>query len=415
MAALINFINDDDWTKLTVDGEDYYYYYYNYKLKPDQVTSKLLDKVTFNKLINASNTCIDNVEEGVLTRICNSNGEGYDGATYTLTLTVETLQYNKYENVWNADINILSEKPLPASQYLIENAMNPSTITSYNDENADKGKMFVFTHGEGDSNSTEARYIGDVPNNYVKFNCDDNNNCEVWRIIGVFDVEREIDDEENPGQKKIITEQRIKLVRHAALPSSVKWDTYDRYGRNDWSQSSLMTLLNGNYYNNVGNASTYGLKDSAREMINDSVFYLGALNYISSENFGSTEQIYELERGNTVCGSCNNDASKLRWQGNVALMYISDQYMMFAKGVSDNCYNNPYSCNEFSKSWGYYLNWFIISYSYDGGYSFRVVNGGGLRLDYNSNNNYARPVVYLDADVVIKEGTGEVGSPYIFK
>ncbi|MBQ9318519.1 MAG: hypothetical protein IJR82_02685, partial [Bacilli bacterium] len=38
VAALINFINNDDWTKVEVDGENYYYYYYNYKLAPGETT-----------------------------------------------------------------------------------------------------------------------------------------------------------------------------------------------------------------------------------------------------------------------------------------------------------------------------------------------------------------------------------------
>ena len=54
VAADIHWINEDDWTKVTIDGEDYYYYYYNYKLAPGETTSKLLDKVTFNPLINAT-------------------------------------------------------------------------------------------------------------------------------------------------------------------------------------------------------------------------------------------------------------------------------------------------------------------------------------------------------------------------
>ena len=64
--------------------KDYYYYYYNYKLAPEETTSKLLDKVTFNPLINATASCSDTVVDGVLRRTCNSSGAGYDGATYKL-------------------------------------------------------------------------------------------------------------------------------------------------------------------------------------------------------------------------------------------------------------------------------------------------------------------------------------------
>ena len=54
VAALINYINNSDWTRVNVANEDYYYYYYNYKLAPSETTSELLNKVTFNPLITAN-------------------------------------------------------------------------------------------------------------------------------------------------------------------------------------------------------------------------------------------------------------------------------------------------------------------------------------------------------------------------
>lgn len=54
---------------------------------------------------------------------------------------------------------------------------------------------------------TDYRYIGSSPNNYVTFN------DEVWRIIGVFDV----DD----GTGKV--EKRIKIIRDNAI-GSYSWD-----------------------------------------------------------------------------------------------------------------------------------------------------------------------------------------------
>ena len=70
-----------------------------------------------------------------------------------------------------------------------------------------------------DGTSTGIRYRGENPNNYVYFNCEDTYNdisygednydyenaCEVWRIIGVFDVDN--------GKGNV--EKRVKLVREA--------------------------------------------------------------------------------------------------------------------------------------------------------------------------------------------------------
>ena len=198
------------------------------------------------------------------------------------------------------------KKPHPDTQFLTENATNPHTITSYNDVNADKGKMFYFTHtlnegAENEKTVNETRYIGNEPKNYVKFNCDeDGKNCETWRILVVFDVEREVDDEENLGQKKTITEQRMKLVRE----SSIKNDYWDTAEKNDWTTSTLKTYLNTDYYNS--------LQTTAKSMIDEAKYYLGAVSYNSG--FGTTEKIYGEERGTTVCGACNGDESKLIWQ-----------------------------------------------------------------------------------------------------
>ena len=47
--------------------------------------------------------------------------------------------------------------------------------------------MWAFTHEATEQlkATTDYRYIGANPNNYVKFN------DELWRIIGVFDVDDE--------------------------------------------------------------------------------------------------------------------------------------------------------------------------------------------------------------------------------
>ncbi|MBQ9318510.1 MAG: hypothetical protein IJR82_02640, partial [Bacilli bacterium] len=449
VAALINFINGDDWTKVEVDNEDYYYYYYNYKLAPGETTSKLLDKVTFNSAITSSATCSDTIVDGTTTRTCNSNETGYDGATYTLTLTVETIQYNKYQGAWDTSVNIAMSKPEPeltstGVEYLASNATNPGTITSYNDENADKSKMFVFNHIINDEIITESRYIGDEPNNYVYFNCDEPqegveynyaSSCEVWRILGTFDVEREIDDEENPGQKKTITETRMKLVRGYVLPKESYWNV--QY--NDWTtgegKNSLRLFLNESYYNSTGDAESYGLTQSARNMIENTNFSLGAISYNSSNYiyFGSAEKLYGEENGSNPCGSCNNDITKLKWQGKVALMYPSDEYLIYAKGVSDTCYNNVNSCynNYASLGWIYNSNKKINSSSNQSVWclsptSVPNVTGGVTYVDERGmlgSNNVSgywmsagyysvRPVVYLSADVKIISGDGSEGSPY---
>ncbi len=427
VAALIHYINDSDWTRVDVANEDYYYYYYNYKLAPDEETSELLDKVTFNPLINASTTCTTSTENGVTTRSCKSNGSGYDGATYTLKFTIETVQYNKYADAWNtgSTITLLDEKPeppKPASEYLAESATNAANA-EYNDST--KGKMFQFSHTVNGNTVNEARYIGDDPNNYVYFNCDEPqegveynyaSSCEVWRILGVFDVE--------DGQGH--TEQRMKLVRGSAFANNMYWNNGSN--NNDWTDAnaSLKNFLNGDYYNRTGDAATYGLKASAKSMIGDAVFYLGGAAYDSRTHYGSTEDVYAWERGNTTCGACNSDATKLTWTGKVALMYPSDEYMVYGNGVNETCYIDTHYCSSYRNAqigWVYKSNilegqstpvytWLLASYSeYE--YAFFASSDGylgsaGVDITYG-----IRPVLYLKSSIQILSGDGSEQNPYV--
>ena len=412
-VAVLNLANTSDWTKV---GN---YYYYNYQLAPTESTSSFLESVTFNSKTKLDDTCTETVNNGVRTVTCNSSGDDYDNATYTLTLTIETVQYNKYAAAWNTGntVEILAKKPLPnipASQYLATNATNEAGAEY---SATTKGNMFQFSHTVNGNTVNETRYIGDEPKNYVKFNCDDDGtNCETWRILGVFDVE--------DGQGH--TEQRMKLVRGSDFATTMAFHGTDySSSKNDWTISNLNTFLNGDYYNRTGDAQTngYGLKASAKSMIGDAVYYLGAVSY--SSNFGTTEKIYGEERGTTVCGACNSDTTKLTWTGKVGLMYPSDEYMVYGNGVNATCYDNPTGCSgtNAQTGWVYKSNilegqsspsytWLLSSRA---GYSNRVLfaNGDGKMYDVSSNNSYrVRPVVYLKSNIKIADGTGEVGSPY---
>ena len=410
-VAILNLANTSDWTKV---GD---YYYYNYKLAPDDVTTSFLESVTFNSKTTLDDTCETTIGNGTRTITCSSSGDDYDNATYTLTINIETVQYNKYNEAWNLNNTVTiantskPEPPVPASQYLANNATNEAGA-EYNATT--KGEMFTFTHGTGANAVTETRYIGDAPKNYVKFNCDDDGtNCETWRILGVFSVERTDPNDAN----NTITEQRMKLVRGTDFATKMAWDNNNI---NDWTNASLKTFLNGDYYNNTGHAQTngYGLKASARDMIDDAIFYLGGFEYNTST---STEQIYEYERGTATY----NNSRPTSWEGKVALMYPSDMYMTYGNGVNNGCYNTPMNSSNCgatnsNTSWIYKTNvlegntsnqwtWLLSPCS-----SYAVFGAGSDILYYYGANftGGGRPVVYLKSNIKIAGGTGEVGSEY---
>ena len=89
-AALVNLINTDDWTYS--NG----YYYYNDTLAKGESTNSFIESVTFNS--NAVNDYTCTTSEGKIT--CSTTGDGYDGATYELIITIETLQDDATQSVW---------------------------------------------------------------------------------------------------------------------------------------------------------------------------------------------------------------------------------------------------------------------------------------------------------------------------
>ena len=322
-AALINFTNTSDWEKVTENGTDYYYY--KYKLAEGEETSEFIDSVTFNAITKLDDTCEEPVtENGKTTITCNSSGEDYDNATYTLTFTIETVQYDKYKEAWGTSVSIANEsKPTTAVQTLLSKA-NGVAVTNYTDGNTKE--MYTFTHAATEQTRalTDYRYIGDSPNNFVKFNCkvDEETNeevCETWRIIGVFTVENEDGN----------YEQRLKLVRGELLTTNN--DTWDSNEANEWSTATLNTYLNGTYFNS--------LSESAKSMIGNTKYYLGGIkgDYDTQPYYGSTEDMYIMERGIEVFDpstdeyDCNFTVTEsgqcairtTSWTGKVALLYPS--------------------------------------------------------------------------------------------
>ena len=96
VAAIINF--DNSWTK---DQDGYYYYGSKEeltKLTPEQTSSSFITGVTFNENIKAS--LKTTVSEDGQTITFTSTGDGYDDAVYTLTVKIDTIQYDQAHNVW---------------------------------------------------------------------------------------------------------------------------------------------------------------------------------------------------------------------------------------------------------------------------------------------------------------------------
>jgi predicted ribosomally synthesized peptide with SipW-like signal peptide len=137
-AVTINFTTPSDWT------ESNGYYYYNYILKAGNTTSSLIESVSLNSNLNNSNCTESN---GVKT--CTSNLQGLAGYHYTLTFTIETVQYDQYRSAWNTNQSIV-EKPL----IQIMNSQRTKDTLQVGDEiciNGDTTECFNFYGYDGNN------------------------------------------------------------------------------------------------------------------------------------------------------------------------------------------------------------------------------------------------------------------------
>ena len=278
------------------------------------------------------------------------------------------------------------------------------------------------------------RYYGASPKNYIYFNCDSypSTNCELWRIIGVFDG-------------------KIKLMRNETI-GKYSWDNKNAstgaenaYGKNDWTTARLMKLLNpstyyttdtndngkgqslywnatsGTCYSGQNNATkscnftSTGIKnDVTRNMIAETTWNLGGWN--SSKIFSN--EMYEKERGTTVYSGRSTT-----WTGKIALAYPSDYgYATDLSKCSQTLFNyssgtDSYACR--SNDWMYPIldtinyGWLLTPNS---GYANNAFIAGSTGCVDGSNSVYFAlgviPVLYLGSNQDIVSGDGSQSKPY---
>jgi len=272
-------------------------------------------------------------------------------------------------------------------------------------------------------NGTEGniRYFGpsSAVDNYVYFNCSDYSNqsdatCEKWRIIGIVD-----------GKVKII---RSEPIGNLAWDHDKNQDSSLITYNNNWSESSLQLLLNGLYYDrgtttshtyysgNDGSDSveldlrTIGINETTRDFVSKSYWYLGDFKSVNLY----PNDIYNYERTYDV-GVTVKEGNEFSIYENVGLMYASD----YAYGTDlTKCNLGVGSYDEsicLSNNWLFYnyYQWLITPrLSRESVWIVRW--HGDIDVSYQTNNDgsSARPVLYLDTNVMLKKGDGTSESPY---
>ena len=321
--------------------------------------------------------------------------------------------------------NCYNKMPITATT-LINNA-NPSTLMYADATDSQKAEMWTFSHEATEQleATTDYRYIGSSPNNYITYN------DEVWRIIGVFD-----------GRIKIIKDTSIGSMRWDVKDIGVGSSTSD-YGSNDWTDSQLMYMLNPTsytlkagyslsdnlIYDGSGNKiyqlgcrptyitsesssysctnNTWSLNTKALSQISETTYYLGG----NSTTSATASDAYILERGTTVYSG-----RPTSWNGLVGLMYPSDYGYTFANGVDDTCYTNISLCNNGipNSSWLYKSDrqWMITPTSINSS-AVAYVDSSGAVVGYyvGGGNLHVFPVVYLNLYTKL-EGDVTSSNPY---
>ena len=330
----------------------------------------------------------------------------------------------------------LKLKPTLAS--VITNLYNNSTKTAV--PNNSITYQYDTTNNLMKDTAGNIRYYGASPNNYVYFNCDSypSTNCELWRIIGVFD-----------GKIKLIRNKTIDLYSWDNKNKSTGAET--AYGKNDWTTARLMKLLNpstyyttdandngkgqslywnatsGACYSGQNNATiscnftSTGIKDTTRNMIAETTWNLGGWNV--SNLFSNV--MYEKERGTTTVSNPSDGITRATtWTGKIALPYPSDYgYATDLSKCSQTLFNynsgtDSYACR--SNDWMYSIitnsgindGWLLTPYS---GYAYMAfgvdstgdVNGYGVYTAF-----MVAPVLYLGSDQDIVSGDGSQSNPY---
>ena len=285
----------------------------------------------------------------------------------------------------------------------IENLMADGDITTVTNNGIDY--QYNTVNSLMDDSFGNFRYYGSSPNNYVYFNCDDYSNqssstCEVWRIIGLFN------DQIEPSL--------IKIVRNDSI-GNFSWDSYNNF--NGWTDASMRFILNnysmegvqgtGLYWNRGSGGclngdsgtcdfTTTGLKnDATRNAIYNAKWQVSAI----SETLFYSNEAYENEMG---LGTEVEDY--------IGLISTSDYgFTADFRTCSSQIFDYD-GCSEVNWLLNGEDQWTIIPMDNENTYS--VYNSGMLSTVNVSNAAAIRPTLYLNSNVIKKDGTGTSSDPY---
>ena len=359
---------------------------------------------------------------GIIIYYNNSNNKysfTQDGIRYALTLDGNKITSFPSKGMYKAQVTCVGADGkwlYDEWKLAIENITSDDVICDIKFETIPKTNLndYIISLLESEQgigkvvNENGYRYEGKNPNNYIWFN------NEYWRIIGVF-------DSASHGQNG---KNLVKIIRSDVL-DGLAWD---KSNTNDWTASSLKSLLNGAYYNAqdgtnsgycIGNADSAtiisncnytkkGIQAGYRGMIANVTWYLGGYSSIET----TTDAFYGYERGTIVYSGRPTSTT-----GYIGLMYPSDYgYSVLSSSCARTTKLGSYNtatCAGQSWLYGKGYEWTLTPGSSVSNNAF-YLNGSGYMYNNDVYVGYgSRPVLYLDASVYKIDGDGSLENPYI--
>lgn len=213
-------------------------------------------------------------------------------------------------------------------------------------------------------------YRGEYPNNYAKFG------NKSWRIIGV----------NSDGSIKMIYDE--KKVERMSWDDRYNSEKEGYFGVNDFRVSRLLEYLNKIYEEN-----TYVNKDNKLLLVKHD-WCIGKI----TENDA-------LINSSDICKDTYNDLY-------IGVVDISD---VLLPSLDKNC-NSIYDAE--CTNYNYFLtinSGMTSNASSDKSYVVFYSNGGSVVNKNASVDNYVRPVININSNVLYSDGDGTIDNPYIIK
>ena len=385
--------------------------------EPKTSTSDSAGKVVFNDV----EVGMHNLEVKTDTKTLNAKVkvQGSNNNAVEKTDNNYTIKGTSKENNINLGITIDSEKLTDV--YVKGSKLNAYLIDNYSALGLTKIEQAAVNNQTYDS--TEYRYQGANPNNYITFNNEEGK----WRIIGVFEVETPNDD------GTYTKENKVKIIR-----DSIGTSAYD--GKTTLLVNYKVSTINSNL-NNSNGAAPYDILKNNSSYITKTRYYMGnvsesqmlkgiysdernkssnsdsdyddffiGLIYTSDYMYASSSCYDKDNNTSTKLGYSTSESNDYRTCTNDNWLYNGNNYWTFN--------NSKYSDEEHIYTDNYQVGKLRFTSAKiaapSGGYLFPVYISEDGKIYYqNRKSSYnVRPSLYLSTDVTFMSGNGTIDSPF---